>query len=257
MSGNVFAWKGARGLREEPQGLPACGAGELHEVHGTGDDRAAALAFALGWGRPEGGTGAGAGEPCFLLRLSRQARRAPLSGQGLASLGIDPARLTFVEAPDELALLRAGLDVARSQAGGTVLLETMGRLALYDLTASRRLALAAEKSRCRVVVLRCDGEPRPSAARGRWAVKSAASTPLEARAPGWPALDVELLRWRGGPSHYSPGQRWRLEWDADNACWREADKGTGGEGAAALPRPVVPLAANRAGAAGDGGARAA
>lgn len=251
MSANVFAWKGARGLRERPGGLPTCGAGELHEVHGAGDDRAAALAFGLGWGRAE------ANEPCFLLRLSRQARRAPLSGQGLASLGIDPARLTFVEAPDELALLRAGLDVARSQAGGTVLLETMGRLALYDLTASRRLALAAEKSRCRVVVLRCDGEPRPSAARGRWAVKSAASTPLEARAPGWPALDVELLRWRGGPGHYTAGQRWRLEWDAGNACWREADGGKGEADAAALPRPVVPLAANGAGAAGDGGARAA
>lgn len=251
MSGNVFAWKGARGLRERPQGLPACGAGELHEVHGAADDRAAALAFALGWGR------GGASEPCFLLRLARQARRAPLSGQGLASLGIDPARLTFVEAPDELALLRAGLDVARSQAGGTVLVETTGRLALYDLTASRRLALAAEKSRCRVVVLRCDGEPRPSAARGRWAVKSAASTPLEARAPGWPALDVELLRWRGGPSHYTSGQRWRLEWDAGDACWREADRGTGGAGGTALSRPVVPLAAHRAGAAGDGGARAA
>lgn len=248
MSANVFAWNGRRGVRERPEAFPTCGAGELHEVHGGGGDRAAALAFALGWGR------SGACEPCFILRLARQARLAPLSGQGLASLGLDPARLTFVEAPDELALLRAGLDVARSQAGGTVLLESMGRLALYDLTASRRLALAAEKSRCRVVLLRCDGEPRPSAARGRWMVRSAASAPLEARAPGWPALEVELLRWRGGPGPYHPGQRWRLEWDAGNACWREADREAGGDSATALPRPVVPLAALRAGAEHDGGA---
>ena len=45
-----------------------------------------------------------------------------------------------------------------------------------------------------------------------------------------------------------------LEWDAGNAGWREADRDGGGEGAAPLPRPVVPLAALRAGAENDGGA---
>lgn len=249
MTGNVFLWRNVRGEHEANRAFPKCGAGELHEVYADTDDRADALAFALGWGAAR----AGAGERVFVLRTARQARRVVLCGQGLASLGFDPARLTFVEAPDELALLRAGLDVARSKAGGTVLLETEGRLAPYDLTASRRLALAAERSRCRVVLLRCRGEPRPSAARGRWLVKSAASAPLEAKAPGWPALDIELLRWRGGPA----GQRWRLEWDAGNACWREAEREAGGDSATALSGAVVSLAALRAGADHAGGARAA
>ena len=43
-----------------------------------------------------------------------------LQGDGLARLGVDPARLTLVEAPDgrdgEAALLRAGLDAARCPA---------------------------------------------------------------------------------------------------------------------------------------------
>jgi protein ImuA len=164
-----------------------------------------------------------------------------------AGLGIDPARLVIVDAPDELGVLRAGLEAARCPQVATVLLEAEGRFAAYDLTASRRLALAAERNRNRVIVLRLDAEPRASAAQTRWALASAPSLPLEAGAPGWPALDAELLRWRGGAA----GERWRFEWD-------EQDGGFHGPiEPAPLPRLVVPAVRGGAGPAGAGADTAA
>ncbi len=52
-----------------------------------------------------------------------------------------------------------------------------------------------------------------------------------ADAPGAPAFDLELLRWRGGPA----GTRWRLDWDKDEQAFRDA----------ALSGAVLPLAARR------------
>ena len=40
----------------------------------------------------------------------------------------------------------------------------------------------------------------PSAAETRWSVSAAASREREANAPGAPAFDLELLRWRAGPA---------------------------------------------------------
>ncbi|MBA3056296.1 MAG: hypothetical protein FP826_15575, partial [Sphingomonadales bacterium] len=155
--------------------LPAFEPGRLHELHAAGDDRGAALAFALSMAcRDSAGT-------ILLVRGGRDGRRgrggsAPLvlNGEGLALLGVDLARLMIVEAgPDGdrgLALLRAGLEAARCPGVAAVLIESLGRFAAYDLTASRRLALAAERTGGRVIVLRGDAEPRPGAAQTRWAV---------------------------------------------------------------------------------------
>ncbi|MGH6786304.1 MAG: ImuA family protein, partial [Novosphingobium sp.] len=159
--------------------MPSLDPGHLHEIHAQPDDRAAALAFALG----RGGTG-----KALLVRLARRGRRTVPSGEGLVLLGIDPARLVLVEAGDERDLLRAGLEAARCPGIGLVLLETRGRCPGYDLTASRRLALAARRSRTSVVVLRHEAEPRPSVAQTRWAVAAAPSRALDGGAPGWPAL---------------------------------------------------------------------
>lgn len=217
--------------------------GQLHEIHARQADGAGALAFALCANR--GGTGGG--EETGMAMLVRMARRARsqtvVNGEGLALLGFDPARLTIVEAATELDLLRAGLEAARAPGVDLVLLELHGRFGGYDLTASRRLALAAERSRVRVIVLHFDAEPRPSAARTRWSVASAPSTALEAEAPGDPVIAAELLRWRGGPA----GRTWRLEWDTNDATFREAGH------RAALSGAVVSLPVVRAGPSDDGG----
>ena len=238
MGDTVFK-PGERGgpIRPPPDAaLPPVEAGRLHEIHAQPDDGAAALAFAL--------TGGKAGD-LFLIRMARGRRGGQPYGAGLALLGIDPARLVLIDAPDELALLRAGLDAARCPGAGTVILEAPGRLPRYDLPASRRLALAAGQSQSRVIVLRGDAEPRPSAAQTRWRVKSAPSIALEAQAPGGPAIDIELLRWRGGPA----GRRWRLEWDGDSGTFRAENlmANLGINRTAPIPGAVVPFPLLRTG----------
>ncbi len=260
MTGNVFPL--GRPLRPEARErvsarMPPLDAGGLHEIHAAPEDWAAAMAFALfstiRRDSEQDRHGAGRhGQAIFLIGGPRPAAFPALPcAEGLAALGLAPGRLVIVRTASELDLLRAGLEAARCPGVGTVLLETQGRLARYDLTTSRRLALAAEQDGTEqagkaVIVLRGDAPPRPSAARTRWAITSAPSTALEANAPGWPAIEAELLRQRGGMG----GLRWRLEWNAEHGTFREAERAL--HHGPALSGTVVPVPGVRAGA-GSGG----
>lgn len=240
MAGTISTWRdaAAAGATRDMSALPVLAGGCLHEIHHQMEDGAAATAFALAAGRP------GGGDAIFLLRGRRRQPMAFIPmGDGLRGLGIDPARLVVVDAGDDRELLRAGLDAARCPGVGAVLLDMQGRFPSYDLTASRRLLLAAERSGVRVILLRGTAEPRSSAAWTRWTVASAPSVPWDADAPGWPAIEVELLRCRGGGA----GARWRLEWIMDQGVFRDAADGT------PLPGSVVPLAPLRTGRGGHGG----
>lgn len=187
------------------------GAGRLHEIHARGADHAAALAFALcsGAQRPQ--------NAIWVHNAGRDRFRTHPGGHGLAQLGWNPAHLLVVDVACEQDLMRAGLEAARCPGVDLVILETAGRCASYDLTASRRLALAAERTRGGMIVLRRDADPRPSAAYTRWALSSAPSHALDADAPGLPAVQAELLRWRGG----SAAQHWRFVWDSDHGTFRD------------------------------------
>ncbi|PNU04244.1 ImuA family protein [Novosphingobium guangzhouense] len=226
-----------------PDRLPRLARAQLHEVHAGGEDWASALAFAFGTVEAE------QTRPILLLRPRRKGAALLPCGEGLRVLGVDPARLVIVDARNDAALLRAGLDAARSSGPAAVLIESWGTMREYDLVASRRLILAAEGSRIPVVILRGDAEPRPSAAHTRWTVSSAPSTPLEMGAPGATTLLVELVRRRGGPA----GQRWRLEWNEEHGGFRELPLDTRSvneewdveERGPPLPGTVVPLPAVR------------
>jgi protein ImuA len=243
----------------EQMQMPALAVGHLHEIHAHAGALAAATAFALTAIAPN------QRKPILLARVPhRAALRMQPYGEGLAGLGIDPARLLIVEARDNLGMLRAGLDAARCPGLAAVVMETWGTLREYDLTASRRLVLGAERSRVPVIMLRGEGianlraEPRASAAHSRWRIACAPSIPLAARAPGPPAIEVELLRQRGGRA----GLRWRLTWDDEHGCFREDRPGSAMPGDterrhAALSGAVVPLARLRAGPAPDHAIRAA
>jgi protein ImuA len=209
--------------------------GRLHEVlaeeeeAGSGAGFTALLGLILAVGRP-----------ILWLRCEAAERKTGrLQAGGLGELGLDPAALLLGIVPDEPALLRAAAEASRCAGLGALLVECWGPMRGFDLTASRRLMLAAEASGVAVLVLRLGagqtpGEFRPSAADTRWRAAAALSTALEADAPGAPMFDLELLRRRAGP----PAGPWRVEWNRDQTCFAEPD---GIAEAAPLPRPVHAL----------------
>lgn len=210
--------------------------GRLHEIFATdGDDSSSAAGFAAMLGCGLGGT------IIWLRTASAESGGGGLYAPGLCEAGIDPASLILAVLPDADAVLRAGLDAVRCPQVGVAVVELWRAQPKLDLTASRRLVVAAETSGVTVLLLRIDATPVTSAAQTRWSVRSAASVPLEAGAPGNPAFEVELLRQRGGPE----GGRWLLEWDRDRRLFRDRDAVR-----AASSGTVVPLSAG--GPAGAG-----
>ena len=185
----------------------------VHEFYATQIGEGAALALALLCAIQ----GRKAREPLLWLRLAkgRQARQRPYA-PGLAELGLDPATMVLMRLPDLQSLLRASIDCVRHGGAGAVVMEMDGRAPAFDLTASRRLALAAEQSGTMVMIVRSGADPTPSAAHTRWLVASAPSVPLPANAPGGPVFDVTLLRRRGGRD----GLNLQLEWDRERSAFR-------------------------------------
>ena len=207
----------------------------LHEFYAAETaDLTSALSVALLLGALPVGTGRPG-----LLWLRRGSRSVPY-GPGLADLGIDPAAITILSVADDRAVLRAALDGVRAGAVGTVLLELAGRQPLLDLTATRRLVLAAGETGTLVLLVRSGVKPSPSAAHSRWRVASAPSIPLEADAPGQPAFDLSLLHYRGGRE----GLHIILEWNRDTASFRERED-----------RPAAAPLSGRASAVDAGGVR--
>lgn len=190
--------------------------GRIHEVYAAeaGDATATAgfaVAVAAGMAEP--------GQTVLWLRMQRAARSGGvMQANGWAELGGAPGDGLVGVVPDAMALLRAAVDALRCAALGAVIVESWGAMRELDLTASRRLALAAEKSGVPLFLLRMEATPVPSAAQTRWQVAAAPSQALPGNAPGLPAFDITLLRQRSGPC----GLDWRLEWDRDRRIFREA-----------------------------------
>jgi protein ImuA len=176
-----------------------------------------------------------------------------LNGVGLAELGVDPALLSLVVGRDAQSVLRAGVEAARCKSLGAALIEISGAPRALDLTATLRLARAAEKSGVTLFLLRvCLGweslgreckdkaqtGPPPSAAVSRWLARVCPSRALPANAPGAPAFEVTLLRHRGGAAERS----WRLEWLRDQGLFHEIPEPDD----AALPRSLPALSADGA-----------
>ena len=130
-------------------------------------------------------------------------------------------------------LLACANDAVRCAGSAAVIVESWGKFPLFDLTAGRRLALGARDAGTALLMLRLNAVPAPSVAETRWNVAAAVSRELEAHAPGAPAFDLELLRWRAGPA----GGRWRLDWNHDENAFRP--------GEAALSGALLPVAPGR------------
>lgn len=209
--------KALRGNAAE-DGLPRAA---LHEIHAAGKDdatSAAAMALLLAArcqdGRPE--------RSILWVSESGEARRqGKLYPPGLAELGIDPASILHVDAPDSIAVLRAAAEGVRSSAMGAVIVELAGKKPRgLDLTATRRLSLSAQNSGVPTLLLRSgttQDNPLPTAAFSRWELSAAPSVALAANAPGHPAFDISLLRHRSGLYGLSA----RLEWNREYRIFRQ------------------------------------
>lgn len=201
----------------------------LHELFATqAEDAAAVAGFAAMLAQQAGG-------PVIWLRQDEAQRRGGgLYGPGLVDIGFDPGRLTIALLPDALTILRAAAEVVRCPAVGVAVIELWQAAPALDLTASRRLAMAAEQSGVTALMLRVAAEPAPSAAWTRWQVAPAPSAPLEANAPGHPALDLTIMRQRHRPA----GGRWLVEWNREQGCFIEPGSRTRREDVPEI-RPII------------------
>jgi protein ImuA len=203
----------------------------LHEVLADQNDAGSASGFVALL------AGLLSGEALWLAEQAAWQDTGALYPAGLAAAGIDPARLIVGVLPDATAVLRAAVDGLRCPALGAVVIALAGNPRVLDLTASRRLALAAETHGVTAILLRLGGQEVPNAAQTRWRVAAAPSVPMAANAPGHPAWDLELLRQRGRPD----GGRWRVEWNHEEGRLRDWYRSD----AAALPGAVVSVSIDR------------
>jgi len=201
--------------------LPAGGLarGALHELVADSHDDAGAvtdfciavLVRLLGQTRSR--------EQPILWCLQNQAMDAgDLYPPGLSRLGLDPAHVLAVRAKHDADVLWVMEEALRCRALGAV----VGEVRTADLTASRRLQLAAEAGGVTALLLRPSSSARasstrasgvlgPSAATTRWRLAARPSNPRGWAAalnePGAVCWQAALFRCRGG----APGN-WLMEW---------------------------------------------
>jgi protein ImuA len=173
----------------------------VHEIHAASAlDLPSALGFltVLLKSLPEKG-------PIFIITSAQSlVSMGELHGHGLQALGLDPSRITLVEARKETDAFWALEESLRSGAASAV----AGLVAQsFDLKKSRRLSLAAREARLPLLLLRPPKAAVASAAETRWRIAAAAChrQPSGARA-SW-RWRVKLERCRNG----SPGE-FVLEW---------------------------------------------
>lgn len=187
----------------------------LHEVYASSGDAAAAIGFAVMLAVRHSSSA-----PVVWVTERRSVRETRLYGWGLAELGLDPERLLLVEAPDPVAMLRAAREALTCSAVGTVVMQSAGKIAALDLTATRRLHLAAVSAGVLGLSVRTAAEAEPSAAMTRWRVETAPSRPLPGMAPGRPRLSLHLERHRGGV----PAFQMTVDWDHRQGRFRLPNK---------------------------------
>lgn len=163
----------------------------LHEVaagsHDMSDDCAATLFMA--------GIAARAWGPVLWV-----VRRHDLFAPGLSQSGLDAKRLLYAEAADDAEMLAIMEEGLRHRGLGAVI----GEAKRADMTATRRLQLAAEGGRTIALLLRRharegdDPLAAPSAAVTRWRITCAPSAPLPVEGIGRPRWHLALVRQKGG-----------------------------------------------------------
>lgn len=158
---------------------------------------------------------------------------------GLHAFGLDPARFLFVRCPGAQDVLKAANDALEANHGGkgahtvsSIVIALSGRPKCLDLTASRRLLLAAGTAQTPIILLRSHRSSMQSAAVSRWRIAPAPSYSSGAGAPGKPAFNAVLERNRHGMC----GQ-WIMEWNNEELSFGISER----KRETSIPRTVVPL----------------
>lgn len=219
-------------------GLPGLERGTVHEIltAGKGDGPAAA-GFALGLAA----RAADSKRPSLWVRFAGK-KQGIVYGGGLAGMGLDPSTLIHLPVSDEKDALRATLEGLRCKGLGSVIVEIAGPARHLDLTATRRMKLAAAEHGVTALILCHRADPVPSAAETRWRVGASLSASPGLGLPGHPTFSVTLLKHRS----HETGRIWDLEWDNET---REFTPKT-------LSRPMVARPSDRTHPAAGEGPRA-
>ncbi len=189
--------------------------GACHEVFAHPGHETAATGFAAGLCARFAGR-----KPILWIRQDYCALEfGELAATGLLELGIDPSRLLILRVAHAEDALRAASDALTCKELGAMVIELSGEPKTLDLTASRRLTLAAETN-VPALLLRFTAQPDASSAETRWRIRGAPSP--QGGDWGQPIFEAELVRNRHGGTG-----RWVMEWSCDDGLFREpaADRG--------------------------------
>ncbi len=208
--------------------------GALHEIRALDwrDGPAAeGLALALA-----GKIAAAASKPVVWIGQRHEICSAGRSyGGGLAFFGLNPYHMMFVYPRTAKETLWAAEEAVRASSVAAILIDFLRPHGLLNLTATRRLQLAAESSGATAILLRGKDDHEPSAARTKIVVSAAPSAvdPYDLKASGNPRWRVFLERCRDGGRG-----NWVLEWDCETGELIEAPPLHGGVASPVADRPL-------------------
>ncbi|MGA3302970.1 MAG: hypothetical protein ABSC72_06735 [Methylovirgula sp.] len=207
--------------------------GTLTEIRGARPgDAAAASGFLLGLAsRLAARPGKARAAVLWIVEDFSAREQGALYGAGLTFYGLDPARLILVAARGAQQALWA-MEEALKCRGPAVVIGELWSAKLYDLTASRRLCLAAQKQGTPALLFLA-GAPASSGgfssgADLRFEVRTHRSQPVAAAGglplPGASAWSVRLAKARAGPRAIGidPEKFHPLIFDPDEAVFRDA-----------------------------------
>jgi protein ImuA len=131
-----------------------------------------------------------------------------LYGAGLTAIGLPMERLLLLRVAKPVDALWAMEEALKSRVLSIVVAELTDDGVAADLTATRRLALAARDGGGLGFLLRHRISPEASAAATRWDIAAAPSRPDGFGGLGRTAFTLSLVKNRRGPLG-----RWTMEWD--------------------------------------------
>lgn len=189
--------------------------GALHEVVPAGPiDLAAATGFAMAVAtlaaRPSG-------EVLWIATDFAGLEGGIPYGPGLDRYGLSSKRLIVLRVSRAVDVLWAFEEALRCHALACVIGELPGEGAEADLTATRRLNLAARDGSSLGLLMRQHATSAPIAAATRWRIAAASSAPDRYGGLGATAFDLTLTKNRRGPSG-----RWTIEWCHHECVFRAA-----------------------------------